>query len=194
MLHGRRTTTLLLCSMYLAITALSFSQEARETIFRVSVDLVQVDAVVTNSKDEPVTNLSAEDFEILQDGVPQKITHFSFVRTIDVMPPVSKAPDSKKDARSALPAPPMPINRERVCRTIALVADDLALSGEYAARLRQWIRKWLDEEMQLNDHAMKVLVVFGSASDLVKFLPAAIYLIIFQPVFSFLDVQQRPRG
>jgi VWFA-related protein len=153
MLHCRWITALLLCSMFLASVALSFSQEAqeKETVFHISVDLVQVDAVVTNSKDEPVTDLRAEDFEILQDGVPQKITHFSFIRTIDAMPPVSKAPDARKDARSALPVPPMPINRERVRRTIALVVDDLALSGEYAARLRQWIRKWLDEEMQPND-------------------------------------------
>jgi VWFA-related protein len=153
MLRCRWTVIWLLCLVFLASAPLSFSQEGQEqeTIFRVNVDLVQVDAVVTNSKDEPVPDLKAEDFEILQDGVPQKITHFSFVRTVDATPAAAKAPDRKKDARSVIPAPAMPIKRERVQRIIALLVDDLALSGEYAGRLRQWIRKWLDEEMQPND-------------------------------------------
>ena len=44
---------------------------------QITVNLVQVDAVVTDSKYHPVTNLQAEDFEILQDGVPQAITNLS---------------------------------------------------------------------------------------------------------------------
>jgi VWFA-related protein len=149
----RRTAIWLLGIMLLASAAHSFQQGAteQESVFRVSVDLVQVDAVVTNSKDEPVTNLKAEDFVIFQDGVPQEITHFSFIRTVEAVMPAKKAPAVRGDAQPALPAPPMPVKRERVRRTIALVVDDLGLSGEYAHRLRQWIKKWLDEEMQPND-------------------------------------------
>jgi hypothetical protein len=50
-----------------------------EPTFRVSVDLVQVDAVVTDAKGHHVSDLNAEDFRILEDGKPQKITHFAYV-------------------------------------------------------------------------------------------------------------------
>jgi hypothetical protein len=48
-------------------------------VIRVTIDLVQVDAVVTDSKGRHVTGLKPEDFQILEDGKPQKITHFSYV-------------------------------------------------------------------------------------------------------------------
>src|SRR6185436_4514852 len=48
-------------------------------VIRINVNLVQVDAIVTDSKGKPVTDLRAEDFEVLQDGKPQAITNFEFV-------------------------------------------------------------------------------------------------------------------
>jgi hypothetical protein len=53
--------------------------EPEEPILRVSVNLVQVDAVVTDSDGHQVTNLTTDDFDILEDGRPQKITAFSYV-------------------------------------------------------------------------------------------------------------------
>src|SRR5258708_25354663 len=50
-------------------------------VLRVTVNLVQVDAVVTDSKGKQVTNLTAGDFELLQDGKRQNITKFSYVST-----------------------------------------------------------------------------------------------------------------
>src|ERR1017187_1303220 len=54
---------------------------APNTVIRIDVNLVQVDAVVTDSRDRRVTSLQAADFEILQDGKPQTITNFSYVST-----------------------------------------------------------------------------------------------------------------
>ena len=52
-----------------------------DTVIHITVNLVQVDAVVMDSKDKPVTDLRKEDFVILQDGKPQAITNFSFINT-----------------------------------------------------------------------------------------------------------------
>src|SRR5580658_9930197 len=59
-------------------------QAADQNVIRINVSLVQVDAVVTDSHDHLVPNLEATDFQVLQDGKPQKITNFSY---IDVKPP-----------------------------------------------------------------------------------------------------------
>src|SRR5882672_3231728 len=68
-------------------------------VLRVTVNLVQVDAVVTDSKGKQVTNLTADDFEVLQDGKRQKITKFSYISTASPTP----APVAPKLAG---PAPP----------------------------------------------------------------------------------------
>ena len=58
-----------------------FAQEPApaDPVIRVSVDLVQLDAVVRDSSGRHGRNLPADEFEILEDGKPQKISHFSFV-------------------------------------------------------------------------------------------------------------------
>jgi len=51
------------------------------TAIRVDVNLVQVDAVVSDAKGRRVTDLQASDFELLQDGKAQTIANFSYVAT-----------------------------------------------------------------------------------------------------------------
>ena len=50
-------------------------------MIRIDVNLVQVDAVVTDSRGRRVTDLQSPAFEILQDGKPQAIANFSYVAT-----------------------------------------------------------------------------------------------------------------
>jgi VWFA-related protein len=46
---------------------------------RVEVKVINVDATVVDRAGHPVTNLSKDDFEILEDGKPQKVTNFYLV-------------------------------------------------------------------------------------------------------------------
>ena len=46
---------------------------------RISVELVQIDATVTDQNGRHVTNLDAADFEVLQDNRPQTISAFQYV-------------------------------------------------------------------------------------------------------------------
>src|SRR5580658_7863838 len=71
---------------------------AQEPVIRLDVNLVQVDAVVTDSHNKHVGNLTANDFEILQDGKPQKITNFSWI-----------APGTAAAARGAVTPPPVAV-------------------------------------------------------------------------------------
>ena len=86
---------------------LAQSPPAPDTVIRINVNLVQVDAVVTDSKDKPVTDLRREDFEILQDGKPQAITNFTFN---NARPgganPTPAAPRAVTPTRGSVPPPP----------------------------------------------------------------------------------------
>ena len=58
--------TRLLVRLPLFLLACAFSQENPDTTIRITVNLVQVDAVVTDAKNRQVTDLKASDFEIRQ--------------------------------------------------------------------------------------------------------------------------------
>ena len=56
------------------------AQEAREPPrFRVAVDAVRIDAVVTDRNGRTVDDLTADDFEVRQDGKLQKVTFAEFM-------------------------------------------------------------------------------------------------------------------
>ncbi len=120
---------------------------AQEPVIRISVTLVQVDAVVIDGRGRPVTDLRAEDFELLQDGRPQKITSFSYVPV--AAPAVAIQP--KPAILDAPPGPPPVLRPEQVRRTIAIVIDDLGLSFESIGFARDALKKFINERVQPGD-------------------------------------------
>src|SRR5678815_3676308 len=48
--------------------------------FRSGINFVTVDAYVSDSKGQPVTDLKQTDFEITEDNKPQKIEQFRFIK------------------------------------------------------------------------------------------------------------------
>jgi VWFA-related protein len=51
-----------------------------QNVLRTNTRLVVLDVVATDSKGQPVPDLAAEDFTVLEDGKPQKISGFTFQR------------------------------------------------------------------------------------------------------------------
>jgi len=47
--------------------------------FRVEIDYVELDAIVTDAQGRPVRNLTREDFQVFEEGQPQTVTNFSQV-------------------------------------------------------------------------------------------------------------------
>ncbi len=61
--------------------------EADQPVFRGGINFVRVDAIVTDRQGEPVTDLTQDDFEVLEDDQRQTIETFRLVK-IDVAAPV----------------------------------------------------------------------------------------------------------
>jgi VWFA-related protein len=125
-------------------------ERSGEDVVRITTNLVQVDAVVTDKAGNQVTDLRSEELEILEDGKPQKITNFSYVSLDAPAGPATPVPRKPVD-KNAPPVPSVTLSPEQVHRTIALVVDDLGLSFESTYHVRQAIKKFLDEQMQPND-------------------------------------------
>lgn len=127
-----------------------------EEVVRITSNLIQVDSVVLDSKGHQVTDLNAEDFEILEDGRAQTITNFSYVSSSpDAKPPADATPAHASSAGRKNPnTPPVPPARVRpgsTRRTIAFVVDDLGLSFEATAYVRNFLKRFVAEEMRPGD-------------------------------------------
>src|SRR5215213_9736002 len=90
-----------------------------DDVVKITTNLVQVDAVVTKDG-KPVTNLTADDFEIYQDGKKQIVSSFAYISNV---PAATRqpAPPVKEKGRDA--APFLPVKPNDPHRTIALVVD-----------------------------------------------------------------------
>ena len=118
-----------------------------EDVVRITTELVQVDAVVTDGSGRPVADLKPEEVQIYEDGRPRKITNFSYI-----------AASAGESARPTKPAPagvggvpPTMLRPEEVRRTVALVVDDLGLSAQSIYFVRRALRKFVDEQMRPGD-------------------------------------------
>jgi VWFA-related protein len=116
-----------------------------DRVVQLSVELVQVDAVVTDKKGRRVTDLRPEDFEVFEDGRPQRITYFSYV----TVPTSSAASGPPEPGASAAPGPPTHLRADQVRRTIVLVVDTTGF--ETLAYTRSAMKKFVDEQMQPGD-------------------------------------------
>ncbi len=134
--------------------AAAFAQQASgpgDPVIRVTTTLVQVDALVTDSKGRPVSGLTREDFEVLQDGKPREIVAFQFVRAAArqeaAAPPVKARPGD-----AAPPPPPLqPVQPGQVQRTVAVVVDDLGISFQSMFYVRESLKKFIDRNVQPGD-------------------------------------------
>jgi len=154
---------------------------------RVTTNLVQADVTVTDKDGKPVRDLRSEDFEIIEDGKRQQITHFSYIAAAEAASAPSTAESAPSETRttgSSIPA--VPLKREQVRRTIALVVDDLGLSFESVGFVREALRKFVDEQMLPND-LVAILRTSGGSGVLQQFssnkrqLYAAIGLVRWNP-------------
>jgi VWFA-related protein len=144
----------------LSVLAVAFAQTpqpgpapaAPSSVIRIDVNLVQVDAVVTDSKGRRVSDLQPTAFELLQDGKLQTITNFSYVST---NPGTAEAPAHRaaqaRPVKGEVPPPPPVMQPGEVRRTLALVVDDLGLAAENIPAVRHAIRNFIDEQMRPGD-------------------------------------------
>ena len=134
-------TSLLLCASIAA-------QSQKPPVFKGGVDLIQLDVSVLDKKGQPVKGLTAADFELFEDKVPQKIEAFSFVDLPDV---VKEGP-----AWAGKVASDVVSNQFESDRIFVIYLDDALMMGNRASPLwpiremRKHVNLFLDQ-LQPND-------------------------------------------
>src|SRR5262245_40007187 len=77
LLHKRLLQTTFVISGVLIASAPVFTQSANPVVFRGGTNAVMLQVSVSAGKGQRVDDLTADDFTVLEDGVPQTISHFS---------------------------------------------------------------------------------------------------------------------
>ena len=131
-------------STALALPILALAQAPADRpplVVPTGVDLVQVDAVVTDKDGRQVTDLRAEDFEIVEDGKKRAIANFRYVRTGRAEAPSGPAPSAQAPAAPGF----LPPSAEP--GTLAIVVDDLSLTFEGNVEARRTLTRLVDERL-----------------------------------------------
>ncbi len=118
-------------------------------VVRISTDLIQVDVTVTDKNGKVVTGLGADDFEVLENGERQSISNFSFISRTG-----GGANVTDRSGPAAVTAPhtsPQQANRTVIRNTIAIVVDDLNMSFASVYYMRKALKKFVDQQMQVDD-------------------------------------------
>jgi VWFA-related protein len=122
------------------------AQEQPPVTFRVEVNYVEVDVVVTDAQGRIVTDLTQADLEVLEDGRPQKIAAFSLVNL-----PIERA--VRPLFLGAPIEPDVQGNTVAEGRIYMIVLDDLHTSFTNTPRVKQFLREFIERNFGANDLA-----------------------------------------
>jgi VWFA-related protein len=117
--------------------------------FRAEANYIEVDAVVTDAQGRIVTDLSQAEFEVLEDGRPQRIGAFSLVAL-----PVDGTTARRQPAPASTSAPADVVtNTDADGRIYLLVLDDLHTAVANTPRVRAFLREFFERSFGPNDLA-----------------------------------------
>ncbi len=122
--------------------------------FRVGIDVVRIDAVVTDRDGRTVPNLTAADFQVRQDGKLQTVTYAQYMPVASTAAPAVAAVVEPGTAVASGPAPSSALHAvrpEEIQRTLAIVVDDLGLSVESFQGMTRALHSFIDKDLAPSD-------------------------------------------
>ncbi len=132
---------------------------APEDVVRISTTLVQTDVVVTDKNDQIVSDLTAADFKITENGKRQEVKFAQFV-SADAAPrlegnlTVAGQPVDPEVARN--------LSARDLRRVFAFVVDDLTIPYDEVGAVRAVLTEFVDKRMLEGDLVAIVRVVGGA--------------------------------
>jgi VWFA-related protein len=129
---------------------------AQGPTFKVQVDYVEVDVLVTDARGNYVRDLKKEDFQVFEDGKPQSVTNFAFV---DI--PIEHA-ERPLFAKQAIEPDVRTNERPFDGRIYVTVLDEAHTLPQNTNLVRRAAQKFIDEKLGAND-LMAVVFARGVA-------------------------------
>lgn len=149
-----------LMALSVVIAAQSAQPPATSPGFRTQTELVIVDAVVVDRRGQPIADLKQDEFEVLDEGQPQKVALFQVISA------GARSADGVGGARAATAARRYPYSTNvgldaRATRAFVLLFDDVHLTRDVGDRAKRALARFIERE--LRDGDLVSLVVPGRA-------------------------------
>jgi VWFA-related protein len=162
--HVRKAALLVFVSgtLLTARQAPAPAQQPSQPTFKVQVDYVEVDAVVTDRQNQLVRDLKKEDFQVLEDGKAQTINAFTFV---DI--PLERA---DRPLYASTPLEPDVRTNEHAFegRVYVMVIDDLHTRFGRTQRVKLAAKQFIERRLGAND-LMAIVHTAGATSSSQEF-------------------------
>jgi VWFA-related protein len=124
---------------------------------RIETELVQIDVVVTDKQGKLVNDLKREEFQLLEDGKPQTLSHFSIgtatrqANWLRPQPKVTNKTTPNPPTPAVAPAPAIDAGRYLV-----LTVDDIHLKPANLMLTKQTLTKFIDQQLGVSDQVALV--------------------------------------
>ena len=117
----------------------------QQPVFRTGINTVRVDVIVTDRQGNPVTDLTLEDFEISEDGKPQKPETFRLIKIDTVTQPsyTSRAIRTRNDEETAA--------ADENSRIFAIFLDDYHVRKESSMSVRKPVMDFIANQLAPGD-------------------------------------------
>jgi VWFA-related protein len=143
MSHPRRATiaTLLAVALGAATSAQQTSPPGQPT-FRAAITAVSTDVIPRDGDGRFVSDLTKDEFTVLEDGVAQTITAFSLVhggRTFNILAPAAAPPAAPEGI--VLPTRQRRVVEDVAGRVLVIFVDDIHFEPEYTPHVRRLIEE-----------------------------------------------------
>jgi VWFA-related protein len=121
-------------------------QQNQQPVFRGGINFVRVDVIVDDKKEQPVTNLTQADFEVLEDGKPVSVEQFSLVK-VDGNPRPGAPPPSEIRTRND---EELIANRDDI-RVFVFFFDDYHVRRANSITVRDPLTRFVQNQLRPND-------------------------------------------
>jgi VWFA-related protein len=128
------------------------AQAPQQPTFRVQVEAIEIDASVTDARGNVVTDLTKDEFEILENGRPQTITSFGLVN-------IPRAQAERPLFAANRIEPDVQSNNQGEGRLYVFALDQV--NGDQILRTRRFVRRFLEQYFAPND--LGAVVFLGRA-------------------------------
>jgi len=153
---------------------LNLSQNANKEVgradenFKIKVDVeeVRLDVVVLDDNGRQITDLTADDFKIYQNGIFQEITSCRYISQDQIQP--DNQPSLSPDFEKIAPISATALKRDAVQRSIVFLVHDYNMSFRGVYDTREALRRYVEEIMQPGD-LVSILKTSGGSATLQAF-------------------------
>jgi len=156
----KATVTSIVLIAVLSLLPIRVRAQQSDEAIKLKAELIQIDVVVTDKRNQPVSDLKKEDFILTEDNAPQEISFFSLLK-----PAVSKTANRESKPSTATATRPTADIEPEPGRLIFIIIDQYSINPANYPRVRDAMMAFVTEDLSPLDQ----VAIIGTRGKLAVF-------------------------